>query len=89
MITSHQHWFTGILQLHFPHQFLMERGQSDPYGFYSIAKLQKFFHRMKGTLPALCSGEFLAKKPIYFRSTSFYYQQDFCFQAALEKNITN
>lgn len=67
----------------------MEGGQSDPYGFYSIAKLQKFFHRMKETLPALRSGEFLAKKPIYFRSTSFYYEQDFCFQAALEKIITN
>ena len=67
----------------------MERGQSDPYGFYSTAKLQKFSHRMKGTLLALCSGEFLAKKHIYFWSTSFYYQQDFCFQAALEKIVTN
>ena len=44
---------------------------------------------MKGTLLALCSGEFLAKKHIYFWSTSFYYQQDFCFQAALEKIVTN
>lgn len=55
------------------------------YGFYSTAKLQKFFHRMKGTLPALAQENFWPKSLFISGPLLFVSQQDFCFQAALGK----